>query len=67
MATKRSCKNNSNVFCYICGEFTKVSNRKKIEDLVDNLSHSYLGMKPGDQDKSWAPHIVWKICVEYLC
>ena len=49
MATKRGCKNNPNVFCYICGEFTKVFNKKNIDDLLDNLDHVYFGMKLGDQ------------------
>ena len=66
MATNRNCKNNPNALCYICGEFIKVSNRNKIDDLVDNLYHAYFGMKLGDQDKSWAPHIVCKTSVEHL-
>ena len=41
------------VFCYFCGEFTKVSKIKKIADLVDNLHHAYLGTKLGGRDKSW--------------
>ena len=55
------------VFCYFCGDFTKVSKIKKIVDFVDNLYHAYLGTKLGDRDKSWFPHIVCKTCPEHLC
>ena len=48
MATNRGCKNNPDVFSYICGEFTKVFNRKKIDDLVENMYHAYFGMKLDD-------------------
>ena len=62
MATNRGCKNNPDIFCYICGEFMKFFNKKKVDDLVDNLYHVYFGMKFSDQDKFWAPHIVCKTC-----
>ena len=29
MATNRGCKNNPDIFCYNCGEFTKIPNRKR--------------------------------------
>ena len=61
MARNRGCRNNPDVFCYTCGEFTIVSNRKKIDDLS-----RILGMKLGDQEKSWASHIVCETCVEDL-
>ena len=67
MATNRGFKNNPDVFCCICGEFTKVIKIKKIDDLVDNLYHDHFGMKRGDQGKSFASNIVCKICVEHFC
>ena len=51
MATEVA-KNNSDALCYICGEFTNVFNRTKIDDLVDNLYDAYIEMKLGDQGKS---------------
>ena len=67
MATNRACKNNPDVFCYICGKFIKVSNRKKIDELVDSFYHACFGKKLGDQDKSWAHHhIVCKTCFKHL-
>jgi hypothetical protein len=33
---------------------------------MKNAYYAYFGMKFGDQDKSWAPHKVCKICVEDL-
>ena len=38
-------KNNCDVFYYISDEFTKVLNRKKIDDLVGNLYLAYFGME----------------------
>ena len=67
MATNRVCKNNPNVFCYICGEFTKFFKRKKIDDLFDSLHHAYFGIKLGDQGKFWASLIVCKTPSEDLC
>ena len=66
MSTNRGCKSNPDVFCYISGEFTKVSNKTKIDDLVDNLYHAYFEMKIGDQDKPWTPYIVCSTCIEHL-
>lgn len=34
MAINRGCKKNPNVFCHTCGEFTVVSNIKKIDNLM---------------------------------
>lgn len=34
MAINRGCKKDPNVFCHTCGEFTVVSNRKKIDKLM---------------------------------
>ena len=65
-SSRRSCRNKPDVFCYICGEYTVVPNRKPVTSFVKRAYHAYFGMKLGDQDKAWAPHMVCKKCTEYL-
>ena len=62
--TWRSCKNHPDCFCYNCGEYNTVDNRKSITDFVRKTYYAYFGIKLGDQDKPWAPHVVCKTCVE---
>ena len=66
MSSSRSCKNHSDSFCYICGEFKTANNRKSIIDFVRKAYYAYFGMKLGDQNKSRATHVVCKTCVEHL-
>ena len=68
MATSsgRSCVNDPDVFCYICGKCTLENNRKLITDFVKQAYLAYFKVKLGDQDKSWVPHIVCKTCIEHL-
>ena len=54
------------MFCYICGEFTVKRQRLEIDDLVQMAYLAYFRLKLGDQDKSWAPHMVCKTCKERL-
>ena len=61
MVTRRIYLNKPDVFCYICGEYTVVENRNAISTFVKRVYLAYLGMKPGDQDRSWAPHIECKM------
>jgi len=62
----RSCLNLPDIFCHICGQFAIKDQRLEITDLVKQCYYAYFWMKLGDQDKSWAPHIVCKPCVERL-
>ena len=67
MATsRRSCMNHPDVFYYICGEYTQKASRKPISEFVKRAYVGYFGVKLGDQDEPWAPHIVCKICTEHL-
>ena len=63
---RRSCKNTPDVFCYICGEYNVVHNRNPVTTFIKRAYHAYFGMKLGDQEKAWAPHMVCKTCTEYL-
>ena len=46
------------MFCYICGDYIVKEPRKPITDFVKKAYFAYFGVRLGDQDKSWAPHIV---------
>ena len=35
-------------------------------EFVNRECHAYLKVNLGDQDKCWAPHKIWKSCVESL-
>ena len=63
---RRSCVNHCDVFCYICGEYMLKENRKNITDFVKHAYLGYFGVQLGDQDKTWAPHVVCKTCTEHL-
>ena len=65
-SSRRSCVNDSNNFCYICCEYTFEYNRKLVTDFVKQAYLAYFEVKLGDQDKSWAPHIACKTCIEHL-
>ena len=58
----RKCVNLVNNFCYICGEITFSSQKRNLTPLVKTAYHHYFGMKVGDQNKSWAPHIRCNSC-----
>ena len=60
-SVRRLCRNKPDVFCYICVEYTIAPNRKPVTS-----SHAYFGIKLADQNKAWAPHMVYKACTETL-
>lgn len=66
MMASRGCLSNPNSYCYVCGEFVVKKQRKNITDFVKKAYYAYFGVKLGDQDRNWAPHIVCSICVEEL-
>ena len=62
----RGCANDPDIFCYICGNFVVKSQRQNITSFVKNVYYAYFGVKLGDQDKTWAPHKVFRCRVESL-
>ena len=66
MATSRKCKISADIFCYICGQFTVKSQKRGITPLVRKAYELYFGCKVGDQDKSFAPHIICATCAVTL-
>ena len=63
---RRQCRNHPDVFCYICGEHVLEKYRFYVRDFTKKAYKAYLGIKLGDQEKSWAPHKVCKQCTETL-
>ena len=59
-------KNHPDCFCYICGEYKTADNRESTTNFVLKAYYAYFGIKLGEQEKSWARHVVCKICVECL-
>lgn len=64
MASRRSCVTRADSFCYVCGSYIMKHKVKTISSLVKLAYHQYFGMKVGDQDKTWAPHV---ICISCNC
>ena len=62
----RKCINSPNAFCYICGEFTVAVDKCSVTTNIKKLYHAYFGIKLGDQDKDFAPHVACKACVSKL-
>ena len=60
--SRRKCKNNSDLVCYICGEMTGSKHRRKITDPIKKLYLAYFGCAVGDQDKNWGPHVCCLDC-----
>lgn len=60
----RYCRNRPDVFCYICGQYTLVKQRRNITDFVKDSYFAYFGVRLGQQDKQWVPHNVCCFCVE---
>ena len=59
------CKNNPDRFCYICGNVVLPNHQAKIINFVKKAYHDYFGVKLGDQDKPFAPHICCKTCGKF--
>lgn len=49
--------NDANNFCYICGNVTFESQKKRITNAIRMTYFLYFGCKIGDQDKTWASHV----------
>ena len=56
----RNCKNNPDRFSYICGNVVLPDRQVKITDFVKKAYRDYFGVKLGDQDKPFTPHICSK-------
>lgn len=64
-SARRSCKHDPDNFCYVCGVFLNVKSVKYTivqGNLFCSAYKAYFGVQVGDQDKSWAPHVVCGSC-----
>ena len=52
---RRSCKNNPDRFCCICGQLTLLKYLRNLTDKIKRLYYAYCGCAVGDQD--WSPFI----------
>ena len=59
-------KNHPDRFCYICGNVILPGRVAKITAVVKQAYHYYFGVKLGDQEKAFAPHVSCKTCIENL-
>lgn len=50
-----------NLFCYICGKFTAMANRRKLTDEIDTLYKQYFNL-PVIKDKPWVPSVCCSTC-----
>ena len=58
----RKCTSHPDTFCYVCGCFTTVDQKKRITSEIKKIYYAYFGCKLGDLDKLWAPHIICNTC-----
>ncbi|CAK8672867.1 unnamed protein product [Clavelina lepadiformis] len=58
----RKCKNNPDLFCYICGSFTIKGKQQIITSDIKKMYKLYSGCPLGDQDKQWASHQIYTAC-----
>lgn len=58
----RKCNNSPDSFCYVCGSFTTKAQRRAITTDLKKIYKLYFGCPLGDQDKSWAPHLICNSC-----
>ena len=54
--------NHPDRFCFVCGKFTSKKQQRNITHDVKKMYAAYFGCPLGDQDKTWAPHKICKIC-----
>ena len=62
----KKCKNSPSRFCYTCRHVVLPDRQVKLTDFVKEVYEAYFGIKLGDQDKPFAPHICCKTCVKNL-
>lgn len=60
------CNKSSDIFCYICGKFTVIGQRRPITPKISELYEQYFSLKISNQDRCWVPHIVCLSCQSRL-
>ena len=65
-SSRSKCINDPDSFCYVCGCYALLHQRRKISEFVRSAYKAYFDIPLGDQDKKWAPHTVCHNCEESL-
>lgn len=64
--SKRKAKCQSDLFCYICGLYTPNHQRSITPIVKERYDKYFFPVRLGDQDKSFAPHIICSNCFDIL-
>lgn len=56
------CNKTPNQFCYICGLWVPIRNRRPISERIRTLYRQYFNFDIKYQDKTWVPHFVCNSC-----
>ena len=64
--SRRECKNRADSFCYICGSYKFLRQRRHITLFVKRAYKAYFKISLGDQDKKRAPHALFHNCEKML-
>ena len=59
---RRTCINNPDKLCYICGKLTLLNQKSNIMPFIKKTYKDYFRMHLGDQDTLFAQHICCKTC-----
>lgn len=62
-SSKRTCENNPNRLCHICGEYTFQNVCLNVSDFAKNAYMGYF-QRTLEINKAWMPNIVCKTCLE---
>lgn len=58
----RSCFNSPNSFCCVCSQFVVKRQCRSITPSVKLAYNKHFGCRVGNQNKTWAPHIICVSC-----
>lgn len=56
------CKNSANIFCFICGKFSVLAQRKELTESTKCYYSLYFGRAVENQSDNWVPNICCKSC-----
>lgn len=54
------------VFCYTCGKYIVKESRTPLFNIKEKAYLAYFGVHLGDQNESWAPHVMCETYLENL-
>lgn len=56
------CNKSADLFCYVCGEYTLINQRRIINQRIKEVYKQYFNIDITNQDKCWVPHIICDSC-----